>query len=684
MRQTAINQRHNEQLLFRVESLDGTVERDITIQYSQQEELQVDLEPEEIETAFSQQLGSEWSEKEYQQVTVTTIDGEQTTVLVEVDKDISEDMWYFCPSAVLTGEDAYVLNGQIEVRGTDDDLDDWLYVEYSPDEGAYVGGGRGGSVLSSQPSTGGSNSRKQFRSMNQQATSFDAAGRVDDVQMAATEEVVETVASATPDPSPDAEDTLGMATGGQKDFQNPRDNIGEGFVPTRGSLSIEGLFYDYYFDTGSETPKRNALFYPSYSRAVSRNPVTNELEDYLAVGLNSNIAVDEFERPPLDLVVVIDISGSMSSSFSEYYYDANGNQKQAEVSDESKMEAAITAVKGVTEQLTDEDRLGVVLYNNNSYRAKPLRNVEQTDMDSVREHIDDLQSGGGTRLSDGADRGIEMLEQEDGSGREQRMMFLTDQMPNQGDTEEYELVKRFESAAEEDIHTTFVGVGLDTNVDLGDAISQVKGANHYFVHSSEEFTQRLADEFEYMVTPLVYDLTLEIEVDGFEVKDVYGAPSTSDELLHVSTLFPSPPNDSGESKGSIILVELERTGTEPDVALKTGWVTRDGEENGDVVYPDFETPEPDYFANSGIRKAVALRRYVSVLREWVEHSRPEHAEKAAEGQWEQTSVDVEVSDEQKSQFKAVLQELQEARDETGDETLDGEVETVEELLEHGS
>ncbi|CAF1656977.1 unnamed protein product, partial [Didymodactylos carnosus] len=44
-------------------------------------------------------------------------------------------------------------------------------------------------------------------------------------------------------------------------------------------------------------------------------------EYYMTVGFNSNLRTDTFKRNPLNLVVVIDVSGSMSSSFDRYYYD---------------------------------------------------------------------------------------------------------------------------------------------------------------------------------------------------------------------------------------------------------------------------------------------------------------------------------------------------------------------------
>ena len=56
-------------------------------------------------------------------------------------------------------------------------------------------------------------------------------------------------------------------------------------------------------------------------------------------------------------------------------------------------------------------------------------------------------------------------------------------------------------------------------------ITKVRGANYYSVHSTKEFKTRMDDEFEYMVTPLVFDLQLSLTATGYEIEKVYGSPS---------------------------------------------------------------------------------------------------------------------------------------------------------------
>jgi len=190
-------------------------------------------------------------------------------------------------------------------------------------------------------------------------------------------------------------------------------------------------------------------------------------------------------------------------------------------------------------------------------------------------------------------------------------------MPNTGTTGDSELTQLFADAAAEGVHTTFVGMGLDANAELADSLSEIRGANHYFIHSATEFERRLGEEFDYMVTPLVYDLNLDLEADGYEIESVHGSPSAdaaTDRLMHVGTLFPSAKQD-GEARGGVVLVRLKQTSQDADLDLVASWTERDGGEYTECVTVDVPN-ESGTYAHDGVRKAVALARYARELRAW--------------------------------------------------------------------
>lgn len=519
-----------------------------------------------------------------------------------------------------------------------------------------------------------------------------ACGRhVDEFELRGGEDTVlgEVMHSASADMA--SPETVGLAAGGAKDVTNFRENVAQGFTPQPEAISEEGLFYDYYFETGERTATE-ALFAPRYAAAVSEHPRTGDAERYLSVGLDSTLSVAEFDRPRLDLVAVLDVSGSMDSPFDEYYYDDQGRERKAETDGETKLSAATQSLCALTEQLHAEDRLGVVLYNHRAHVAKPLRDVGATDMPAIRRHIREIKASGGTNLEDGFEAAIDMLV--DGtSGRrvERRVVFMTDMMPNTGATGENRLTDLFADAAADGIHTTFIGMGLDANAELADALSGIRGANHYFIHSANEFEQRLDEEFDYMVTPLVYDLTLEIDADGYEIEAVHGSPSADaahDRLMHVGTLFPSAKQD-GEARGGIVLVRLDQQHPDADLELVASWTERDGTDQTERV--TVTMPESsEAFGHDGVRKAVALARYARELRTWAAdiHNRADRATGVDDwllsdqrGQQERESVGLVVPDEYADRFARLREYLSTEREAVADDSLEQEIDLLNSLCQ---
>lgn len=90
-----------------------------------------------------------------------------------------------------------------------------------------------------------------------------------------------------------SESTVGLSVGGSKNIENFRENIKNGYFPISTDITYNGLFYDYYFETG-KAKESSELFSPSYSMAISKDPISAEKEYYMTVGLNSNIKQSDF------------------------------------------------------------------------------------------------------------------------------------------------------------------------------------------------------------------------------------------------------------------------------------------------------------------------------------------------------------------------------------------------------
>ncbi len=487
-------------------------------------------------------------------------------------------------------------------------------------------------------------------------------------------------ARMAPQVSLSAESPIGFSVGGAKDIGNFRENLRQGFLPVPTDLTTEGLFYDYFFDTGQTDPCR-ALFCPAYSAAVSIHPLTGETGHHLSVGLTSGIT--DFERKRLRLVVVLDISGSMSSSMLEYHYDGDGTPPGSL----RKMRVANESVAALLEHLAPDDELGIVLFDDSAYKAMSLRRVGSTDIEAIQGHVLELEPQGGTDMEAGYGLGTRLLGNPSSDPEvEDRILFLTDAMPNRGVQDPEGLLSLTRSNALEGIHTTFIGIGVDFNTELVEAITKTRGANYYAVHDAETFGRRLDEEFDYLVTPLVFDLELTLEAEGYAIGQVHGSPEADEatgRILYVRTLFPSA-TEEGETRGGVVLLELDRLDDDARLDLRVSYEDRDGERHESAMEIVFD--DRIGFDNTGIRKAVLLSRYAELLRGWmeVEHRRLESPKDPELGSQERTSVALVVSDDQREDLATFREHLVRELDELGDEALSREEEVLDTLLATGT
>ena len=503
---------------------------------------------------------------------------------------------------------------------------------------------------------------------------------------------------------------IGLAVGGANDINNFRENIDNGYLPTPTDITHEGIFYDYTFDTGLQEECTD-LFCPSYTTAVSPDPFSSSTEYFLSVGLNSGIKEEDFQRKKLNLVVVLDISGSMSSSFNRYYYDQFRTDREnvaevEEVDNRSKMEIANESVVTLLDHLGPEDRFGMVLFESSAYTAKELRDTESTDMTAIKNHILEVTPTGGTNMEAGYKAGTQLLQKYKGDDQdeyENRIIFLTDAMPNTGQISEEGLFGLTQNNAEDNIYTTFIGVGVDFNTELINKITKTKGANYYSVHSAKDFTDRMDDGFDYMVTPLVFDLALNLESEGYEIRAVYGSPEadlSTGELMKVNTLFPSEKTNE-ETRGGLVLLHLNKLTEDAKLKLGVSYENRSGEQFTNEQSIKFnDNNENEYYANTGIHKGVALSRYVNTMKDWIVHEAELAPEAQIEipivryteegipiievitelGRWERTSDRLTLSDDYYPIVSGLRDYLSEEINSIGDISMGQEIEMLDKII----
>ena len=507
---------------------------------------------------------------------------------------------------------------------------------------------------------------------------------------------------------------VGFSTGGAKDINNFRENIKNGYFPISTDITYNGLFYDYYFDTGKKTESEH-LFSPSYSCALSKDPISSRNEYYLTVGLNSNIKESDFQRKKLNLIVVLDISGSMDEMFSSYYYDRFSNDSKKDtigVDDDkkTKMEIANESINILIDRLKADDRFGLVLFDFEAKVAKQVELISEMDINSTKKYISEIKAYGGTNIEAGYTMATKLFEKYQNSNKseyENRIILITDAMPNTGMISDEGLLLYIKDNADKGIFTTFIGVGVDFNTELIEGISDAKGANYYSVHNSKEFKERMGEQFEYMVTPLVFDLNLNLQSDDYNIKMVYGSDSLNGNkgnLMKINTLFPSKSSEKGEVKGGIVLVKLSKKTEKRNgkIKLEVTYKDRNGKKYKNTQTIGFdENKTEEFYDNSGIRKAIVLTRYVNLLKNWILYERSgnntfiigqkkgivdiiytENEITNILGEHERMSVELKISEEYKELLRNMKEYILKENKEIMDNNLNKEIELLDVLINY--
>eukprot|EP01083_Nonionella_stella_P024729 68179_1 len=438
---------------------------------------------------------------------------------------------------------------------------------------------------------------------------------------------------------------MGFSVGGAKDVSTFRDCIQNRILPKPSSLTYNGLFYDYYFQNINPSKKGqdeqdeqhdnegvNKLFYPSYCYAKCEN------DYYISVGLNSNMKTDEWKRNKLNLMILLDISGSMKTPFTRQHND------MIEEDGRSKMNIAKEClIQLITTHLDKEDTLSIILFNHKVHILQEFVRFKDINIAQLIEKIKVIKAGGGTKLFEPFETAValfESLKPETDDAYDNRVIYLTDAQQNLS----YSMCNRLidicktyslKSLTEGRICTTFIGVGIDFNTDLVNQItSELYGANYYAIHSAKAFNNRMVDEFDLMVSPLIFNLKLEINEEGndkgYHIDAIYGHSNDADMhdgvLMNVKTLFPSRPNEDSGVKGGIILLKIQsiiKDNTPMQMEFKVSYQDRFGNTFGNkerVCLDRHSRDKVSYYDNHGIRKAVLLVQYVQLLKQWIGNS----------------------------------------------------------------
>lgn len=295
---------------------------------------------------------------------------------------------------------------------------------------------------------------------------------------------------------------LGATPGGAQDIAFARDEIARGGVPHAATFTPEGLFSEHDLPLETGRPCTQLLCLTAAATPVELGAQA-DARTLAQLGFASNLDAATWHRDPLNLVAVVDKSGSMSGT---------------------PLETVKASLHTIADLLGPADQLTVVLYGDRVHVQVPTTSAGNKR--SLHAAIDTITSDGSTDMESGLRMGFDVARTTAAHfGGRTRVMLFTDERPNVGDTSARGFMGMAREASRGGVGLTTVGVGTQFGAELATAISSVRGGNLFFFPDAAAMEKKFHDDLDTMVTELAHDLKLTVRAtNGHALVGLYGIP----------------------------------------------------------------------------------------------------------------------------------------------------------------
>lgn len=223
----------------------------------------------------------------------------------------------------------------------------------------------------------------------------------------------------------------------------------------------------------------------------------------------------QVSRAPLDIVVVLDRSGSMSGE-------------------------PIRSVTAATAQLLrlagPDDRIGVVTFESDVQVVLPLAHH---DPDVAGRIVRRITTAGSTNLSGGWLKGLELLAADPRPGAVRRVVLLTDGHANAGVSDPDSLATMVRGGQAQGVTTSCIGFADGYGEELLAALADAGMGNEYFCAGPDHAQAVFATEFGGLAAVVAQNISVEI------------APTSTVAAFHVLNEFPVAPTSDGGMQVSL-------------------------------------------------------------------------------------------------------------------------------------
>jgi len=425
--------------------------------------------------------------------------------------------------------------------------------------------------------------------------------------------------SSMSQPAPGSFGNVGVS-GGQ-DFAAFRRALEGGKIPARDSIEATGFFAEHFTSLPAPTCGRAFCLHGMIS--VSKDLTRGGPLTLLQMGMNSTIDPTMVKKPPLNLAVVLDHSGSMAAA--------------------GKMEFAKEGVKLLIDALGPEDTFTLVIFDDKVQTVFGPGRV--SDKEGLKGRVGEIGPAGGTNIFDGLEAGYRAVLGAPNENEQRRVIFLTDGLPTAGNTDAGAIRNMSVSYNQRYVGLTTIGLGTDVNIGLLRGLAESGGGNFYFIEKPAAVREVFMEELSFFVAPIAYDLELTFsELPGYTLKSIHGTAlwqqvagggkvSVPSVFLVSRTSSDPGPNGGRRGGGSAILAELSHaTAVVPGNMESLGKLTLKYRIPGQTAFEVQEAPVsyvppmatatgapapevPDFYSNNSVEKNTLILNFFFAFRD---------------------------------------------------------------------
>ena len=275
-------------------------------------------------------------------------------------------------------------------------------------------------------------------------------------------------------------------------YSNVRRFLSQNMLPPKDAVRVEEMLNYFAY---RDAPPSKSSDHPFAVHVEVANCPWNAQHELARIGIAAR-PIDQSQRPPSNLVFLVDVSGSMQEP--------------------NKLPLVQWSLQRLVEQLGENDRVAIVVYAGASGLVLPSSSCLHKA--KIMTAIDQLEAGGSTNGGAGIQLAYDVATQHFIKNGTNRVILATDGDFNVGVSNQGDLIRLIEAKAKSGVFLSVLGYGIGNIKDSNLEKIADKGNGHYaYIDSPREAYKVLVEEMGSTLVAVAKDVKIQVEFNPAKV-----------------------------------------------------------------------------------------------------------------------------------------------------------------------